>query len=160
MDITPKPSGPVSSRHPKAVVEVLVEKFRDIFTAEGNDPCERGTQASLKLRHENPKVKIEDGEIIVYAYGAHLEFVISEGYYPVGITFKLLSGVKCPDDVELLGHLNFSPAKICPGDHSLFVTDEYRDLGGNNKYKFSIIIQRASDGAIGIIDPNLIHRPN
>jgi hypothetical protein len=160
MITTSNVSEPTSSPLLKAVVDVTVNEFRDIFEASGVGPLERGTPHSMAMRQGHPQVSIDSyGNIAIKPYGATLEFVVSEGYYPIGIAFKLLSGVTNPDDEERLGQLNFSQLRVRPENHSLSVTDEFKDLEGDNRYKFSILIQRGSDGQIGIIDPGIVHQP-
>jgi hypothetical protein len=92
--------------------------------------------------------------------GATLLFTIRQPeYYPVGITFFLKNGEPAVDDRKRLGFVNFARPLIRPDklEHSLQVTALNNDSKHEDWFKFSVIIQRACDGKIGIIDPGIIH---
>jgi hypothetical protein len=78
-------------------------------------------------------------------------------YYPIGVAFKLLEGVPDPDDLHRLGVLNFEQSRTPRDPQRLYITDHFKDKECDDRYKFSVIIQEASTGKIGIIDPDIIH---
>lgn len=143
-----------------AFKDVLADSKRRSLVKDALSDC-RGTKASMTLREAHPLVRIDDKEpnaLRIKSPGATLRFTVSPGaYYPVGVSFLLLAGVAKPDDEERLGLLNFDPSQIRRLGHVLYVTDIFKDEEPYNRYKFSVMVQRASDGAIGIIDPDIIH---
>lgn len=84
-----------------------------------------------------------------------------EEYYPVGITFFLENREPSVRVRKRLGLANFTQLKIRPNRdaHSLSITDSYNEKEKGERYKFSVIIQRARDGKIGIIDPFIVNEP-
>jgi hypothetical protein len=58
-----------------------------------------------------------------------------------------------------LGFLNFPQSETRFDGRGLSITDTYKDASLYVRFKFSIVIQRGSDGKIGIIDPGIIHKP-
>jgi hypothetical protein len=124
----------------------------------------RGTTYKMWMpKTLHPQVSIDPKDpdtLIVKAQGATLLFTITqEEYYPVGITFFLKNGDPTVSDQKRLGILNFAPPMIRPNklEHSLQVTALNNEGKHKDWFKFSVIIQRACDGKIGIIDPGIIH---
>ena len=123
----------------------------------------RGTTATMTMNGTYDHVWIDDTKpntLVIQRPGATVRFTVTpDGYYPVGIAFLLLAGVANPDDEQRLGLLNFDQSKIRRFGHVLYFTDVFLDKNADHRYKFSVIIQRASDGALGIIDPEIVHVP-
>jgi hypothetical protein len=138
-------------------------------------PAMKGTSSGTRPPHnaqctthrmfmpkKHPQVKIDpkDRETLrVKPKGATLLFTITpDEYCPVGITFSM-GGKRKPtvNDQKRLGILNFAQLKIRPDERSLQVTDHFKAIGKDDRYKFSMIIQRVKDGAIGIIDPGIVN---
>jgi hypothetical protein len=155
-----------------AEVSLDVIEFKDVLAA-GGPAAQRGSslrksranchgsRARMTLTNRHPLVRIEPAEpntLKIGSPGATLRFTVSpDAYYPVGISFLLLEGVAKPDDQARLGLLNFDQSQIRRLDHVLYVTDTFNDEIPYDRYKFSVIIQRARDGALGIIDPDIVH---
>jgi hypothetical protein len=118
-----------------------------------------------RVRIEKP-VGADNTALFVKPGGATIRFkIVSAGgqdtYYPLGIAFVRKNEDQANEqDPNRLGRLNFEQSQIRPEDDCIFVTDGFKDDGEPDEYKFSIIIQRKSDGAIGIIDPDIIHEPD
>ena len=58
------------------------------------------------------------------------------------------------------GHVRDLPPKdgsVRPDEGFAMDWETYRDKTSGVRYKFSLFIQRGSDGAIGVIDPGIIH---
>jgi hypothetical protein len=149
--------------------------FHDVLTCKAG-ANRRSTSALVVPANPNhPCVKYyKDRKIHLRIKGATIQFVIkssdpNEDYYPVGVAFKMLKGaepelMKVPRGARAkierrLTDLNFSQSKIGCDKHKLTFTDEFRDKGHDARYEFSVVIQRKCDGAIGIIDPDIIHEP-
>jgi hypothetical protein len=121
------------------------------------------TVAAMRMddRPRHPRVfidKKEPNKLKIRSKGATIRFTIKpDGYYPIGIAFKLIKGEPNPDQLERLGILNFETAQMLRTMHTLTITDSFKDEGHDNQYKFSVVIQRARDCAIGIIDPDIVH---
>jgi hypothetical protein len=148
--------------------------FHDVLTCK-ESANKRNTSALVVPKNpDHPCVKYHtDGKFHVRLKGATIRFEVissdpNEDYYPVGVAFKMLKGAETKLKVSLgnpakidkrLTDLNFSQSKIGCDKHELTFTDEFRDKGHDAQYEFSVVIQRGSDGAIGIIDPDIIHEP-
>ena len=139
-----------------AEIEFEVTNFINILTAEGSLE-NRNSGHRMKLKRPHPKVSIDPNDadmLIVKSPGARLRFEVSpSGIFPIGIAFQLREGVANPTDLERLGFLNFKQMQLHPEGNRLSVTDAFKDDDANDRYKFSMIVQRASDGAIAIVDP-------
>lgn len=164
-----------------AKVNLEVHDFQDVLApdlpiknGERSGTCpplkDRGTPYKMSMPDKHPQVRIDpkdDKTLKITAPGATLLFTITskesitaKEYYPVGITFFMVKGKPTHDDKKRLGFLNFTQLKIRPDERSLFITDSYnKENELHERYKFSVIIQRAHDGKIGIIDPFIINEP-
>jgi hypothetical protein len=158
-----------------ANVTLYVRRFRDVFAKDppvtrkvspGEPPphFDRGTLHRMwmpKQRHPQVYIKSNQPDTLhIKSKGATIRLTVRPArYYPVGIAFKLLKGVPNPNAHARIGFLNFEQSRTPRDPQSLFITDHFKDKGSDDQYKFSVIIQRVSDGAIGIIDPPIIHEP-
>jgi hypothetical protein len=161
-DVT-DPEIDVAAAAADAEINFEVTSFINIFTADGPIAA-RNTGHRMKLKHPHPKVKVDPKDpdtLIVTPRGARLRFTMSPSrFFPIGIAFQLISGVATPTDLARLGFLNFNQLRLRPEGNMLGVTDAFKDHEADDRYKFSIIVQNADDGTIGIIDPSIRHRPN
>ncbi|HVT74406.1 MAG TPA: hypothetical protein VHD61_14825 [Lacunisphaera sp.] len=147
-----------------AEVVVHVTKFNNILIAEG-PPAKRNTENTMEMidGKDHPRVRRHDGKLKIRPGGATIRFHLTpDDYYPIGISFMRMADPSDPDAAEFtpterLGTLNFGQVKICPVEHTLDVTDHFKDEEEDDQYKFSLIIQEAKTGAIGIIDPIIEH---
>ncbi len=144
-----------------AEIQLTVTRFKTVLTSEAA-PCSRDTGFAMKLLRPNPGVSVK-GDVIYVSYpGAVLRFTIDSAagdknnYYPVGITF-LRRGDSKVGEAQRLGFLNFSPPQIDPAKRSLAVAYRAKGDEPGSRYKFSVVVQRGSDGSIGIIDPDIVH---
>lgn len=158
MPVNRKPVQPVD-------ITVLIRKFEQVI-----DTGKPITAFALKLPRKNPRVLVRGDVIYVKGPRTTLRFTIGNSsaektnFYPTGITFLLQSAEKVSrkDDCEIteeerLGLLNFPQRKFRYEGRTLSITDAYRDGKETVRYKFSLLIQRGLDGAIGIIDPIIVH---
>ncbi|HVU16652.1 MAG TPA: hypothetical protein VHD32_06995 [Candidatus Didemnitutus sp.] len=148
-----RPSGPIE-------VQLVVVKFNDVL--QGGAPGEMGCDYVMKLRREDPRVRIDGTDLLVKRPGGLIRFtVVADGtrrerYYPVGITF-MREGARSSSDAQRLGLLNFPQGRTQPDGSSIIIADTYRDPAKRVRFKFSVVIQRGSDGSVGIIDPGIVH---
>lgn len=77
-----------------------------------------------------------------------------ETYTPLGIVFQQRA-VSNSVRSDPLGRNNFSPAYL--NGSSLLVHAHHVGIGPAYHYEFFVLIQRVSDGAIGIIDPGVVN---
>jgi hypothetical protein len=142
-------------------VRITVTKFREVL-ARDKSGRDRSTEYTMRLGRNHPLAEVNGENLFIRPPGATLKFTIrssasdKENYYPVGITF-LREGEKSSSDRQRLGFLNFPRGEIRFDVRSLSTTDTYKDPSRNVRFKFSLVIQRGSDGKIGIIDPRIIH---
>jgi hypothetical protein len=142
-------------------IAILVKAFKEVLGGGKFDAC-RDTTYSMKLLTEDPRVVIRGDNIYIRRPGATIDFIIRspadniERYYPVGISF-FREGEPSADDFLRLGLLNFPQDLTKLKDRVISITDSYRDDAPHIRYKFSVVIQRGSDGQIGIIDPGIVH---
>jgi hypothetical protein len=151
--VAKRPSGPIE-------IVLVVLKFNDVL--ENDTPGEAGSEYQMKLRRPDPRTRIEGTDLIVRRPGGLIRFTVvsaagdRERYYPVGITF-LREGARSASDAQRLGFLNFPQTRTESDGSSLLIADTYRDPAKRIRYKFSVVIQRGSDGTVGIIDPGIVH---
>jgi len=154
----------VSARKIKAVeVTITVTKFRDVL---GKEPARggRNTEYTMELRRADPRAYIKGEDLYVKRPGAPIRFTLASGsgdkasYYCAGITF-VREGDRNESDRQRLGFLNFPQRATRAEGRTLTILDSYRDRT-KVRYKFSVILQRGSDGKIGIIDPGIVHENN
>jgi hypothetical protein len=156
-----KTNNPAARTKNPAEIIITVIKFRDVLASEASRAF-RGTDYEMKMRRKHPRVFIKDDVIYVRSPGAIIRFTINssaedkEKYYPSGITF-VREGQDSTSDEQKLGKKNFLQRKIFLNGPLLTLTDSYKDEARNIRYKFSVVIQRGSDGKIGIIDPGIEH---
>lgn len=157
---TPIAKIPARKRNPIDVV-IAVTKFKDVLASD-TPRGGRGTEYIMKLASKDPRVEIKGNAIYVKPPGAVLRFTIISArgqktrYFPVGITF-VREGDRNSSDEQRLGLLNFPQSDIHMERQRLVITDSYKDKAKCVRYKFSVIVQRGSDGKVGIIDPDIVH---
>ncbi len=156
----------MSSENPSAgdsnpvEVVITVTQFNDVFAGGGPDGA--GTGYAMQLRKPDPRAEIKDDDIYVKRPGAVLRFTIASAetdrnrYYPVGIAF-VREGNDSTSDEHRLGILNFPPLHMRVDGRTLLISDRYHAETRRVRHKFSVLIQRGSDGKIGVIDPGIIH---
>jgi hypothetical protein len=157
-----------------AKVTLKVIEFRDVLAPDplakidkhskkSALPWDRCTPHKMSMPKKHPQVKIDPKKpdtLLIKPKGATILFTITpDDYYPVGITFIMGKGEPTASDQKRLGFLNFDQRQYRANElrHSLQITDCYKDRRHDDRYKFSVIIQRVKDGAIGIIDPDIVH---
>jgi hypothetical protein len=156
---------PASSSYiPVARVTLTVTKFEDV---ERTPAPNRGTGHRMKLEMQNhPRVKqdAEDKPLRVKGGDARLRFTIVSAdpdsppgtiFYPVGIAFRQHGAAGGP--LDPVGRGTFWGRRPAFDGRSLTVHDDFREVGDQRRFKFSLVIQRSTDGAIGIIDPGIEH---
>ena len=141
-----------------AEVTFIVVKFRPVTVAN------QGTQytdATMTLA-PHPLVSVTGIETDATLHPtAPVDFEIKivsadskETYIPLGVVFEQKAprnGVK----TDPRGNINFAPAR--PNGSTLLFHDQFARKGPEYNYEFFVIIQRGSDGAIGVIDPIIVH---
>lgn len=154
--VIPAQAARSGGRNAPAQVTFTVVNFRNVTEAQ---PTTQFTDATMQLA-EHPLVSFKgtpaDGTLVLSG-PVDLEIsVVSENgeetYKPVGIVFeqKAQADRQCTDRH---GRRNFAPAVL--KDASLVVRGHFVDRNPEANWEFSVIIQRGSDGAIGIIDPGI-----
>ena len=148
-------------------VTLTVTKFVDVLTSEAQEGA-RGTLCDLHME-KHPRVaataqaKGKPAALLVYGGGATFCFdlrskIRGESFLPVGIAFRRQphpAPGAAPADP--LARDTFSYASLHLAGRQLKITDHFRQGGPRIRYKFSVIIQRRHDGALGIIDPDIIN---
>jgi hypothetical protein len=158
-----KPTIETESIDPKnpIAVTISVTQFQDVLAGK-ESRTGRGTSYTMKLKARDPRACIEGDTIYVKRPGGPIRFTINgaaadkEHYYPVGISFVREGDGKSSEKARL-GMLTFPQSEIRLDGRSLSITDIYKDHARSVRYKFSLLIQRGSDGRLGIIDPGIEH---
>ena len=138
-------------------VELSVTGFKDVFTDESRQ--NGGTAYTMKLKRKHPRAKIIGDDIYVRRPGATLRFTVEssngdkETYYPVGIAF--VREGDHPSDELRLGMGSFPKLRTRTDGQTLTIVHRCGTETGRVRHKFSVVIQRGSDGRIGIIDPGI-----
>jgi hypothetical protein len=142
-------------------VSISLRRFVDVLTTVAGRTC-RGTEYAMKLKRKDPRAYIRGDIIYVRPPGGVIRFTINsvagdkDLYYPTGITF-LREGEPYGNNMLRLGMLNFPQSRIRADGHTLSIFDSYKDDAPRVRYKFSVMVQRGSDGSIGIVDPGIDH---
>jgi hypothetical protein len=147
-----------SAIDPVDPIEVIlsVTKFNDVLRAG------RVTSFVMRLGRRHPLATIEGATIFVRKPGAPILFKLTTGdgtrerYYPIGITFVRANSKKATDALRL-GFINFPERDTHTDEKEMLISDVYKDVEWPVLYKFSVVVQRGSDGKIGIIDPDIVH---
>lgn len=152
-----------SSALPVAKVALIVGKddFRNVLVAGESTVATMKTvftPGQVTAEEQVDRVWVRDQVLHIRRPGAQLLFKVKsrkkgEILIPLGIAFWRLRGSR-KDRAALV---NFKDATILRKGSCLYATDSFKDTGKPDKYKFSIMIQRLNDGAIGIIDPPIEH---
>ncbi len=115
----------------------------------------------MRLKRPHRRVAIKDDTVCVDAPGATIRLIIASAdgdktkYFPAGITFVREESESLIEKV-LLGWIHLPQRRIVIDGQSLTFTNRFKKGKDEILYKFSVIIQRGSDGAIGIIDPGIL----
>ena len=142
-------------------IKITVIGFADVLAPDRSD-AGRGTSYEMKLEKKNPLVSIRGDVIYVKSPGANIRFVLApsngakEDYFPTGITFVRVVEDQCElSEEQRLGRLNFPQRGTLVEGKSLSIAARFKAKESEILYKFSVVIQRGSDGKIGIIDPGI-----
>lgn len=149
----------MSDDTPTAVLVVTVSTFYRLMDPTVSQRCTDATIALKPGQTSEHGVSIgSDGSILVTKKVDLCFEMAVDGttgdtlYYPIGLAFRQSVGSNDPDGRSAFPHGEFassgSGSKIVT---TLTVRDEFDSSGVN--YRFLIAIQRASDGAFGVIDP-------
>ncbi len=120
----------------------------------------RDTGYTMRLKRPHPRVALKNDILVVKAPGAVIRLTIAAPakekmkYYPAGITFVRENSETLGEALRL-GRPDLLQRKIVIDGQTLTFTDRFKKGAGDVLYKFSVILQRGSDGAIGIIDPGI-----
>jgi len=141
-----------------AEVVLTVIAFRPVLS-----PEVRGlptTDYKMCLKRPHRRVSLKDDTLVVKYPGATLRLTIASTaddktiYFPAGVTF-VREDSKDLTVAERLGQKDILQRRIMIDGQTLTFTDRFKRGKESVRYKFSVIIQRGSDGAIGIIDPGI-----
>ena len=145
------------STEENARVTLCVTKFRSIMQEEGmgfvNATTALAPHAAVTLvsRSGMPTLLVRRAtkiEIEITAADA------SVSYRPLAVYFRpKLNGAKPRIDVD--GKINFAHWVSPKG--TLVIHDKYIHAGPDFNWEFFVIIQRVSDGEIGIVDPEIVN---
>ncbi|MBK8474783.1 MAG: hypothetical protein IPL39_00330 [Opitutaceae bacterium] len=157
--VLPAQAARPEGRKAPAQVTFTVVNFRTVTEAQ---PSTQFTDATMQLA-EHPLVTFKgtpaDGTLVLSGpVDLEIRVVSEDGketYKPVGITFE--QNVKASGKrSDRHGRRNFAAAVL--KESSLVVRGHFLDRNPEANWEFSVIIQRGSDGAIGIIDPGIENR--
>ena len=146
---------PVTPKAKPAEIRITIGEFTDVLGT--GKPI---TDFSLALAKRNPNVSVDGDTIHVKYPKTTVRFTLASSagdkinFYPAGITFVLKSDC-ATTEASRLGLQNFPQNKIRLDGESLSITDNYLHVKNTITYKFSLVVQRGSDGKIGIIDPGI-----
>ena len=141
-----------------AEVVITVTKFQPVLSSELRG--DRDTAYIMRLKRPHRHVSLKDDIIFVEAPGAAIRLTIASAagdknrYYPAGITFVREDGKGLSEEL-LLGRTHLPQRRIVIDGQTLTFTDRFKKGKETVRYKFSVVIQRGRDGAIGIIDPGI-----
>lgn len=79
-----------------------------------------------------------------------------EAYVPLAVTFQQ-NGNIVGEKRDSSGALNFE--RLVSPTGKLLFRNKWLIIGDEGQYEFFVLIQRVSDGQIGIIDPGMVNEP-
>lgn len=139
-------------------VIVTVVRFSDVIGSRATGP--RLTDYKMALRPGENRAQIVGDDIRIRPPGAPIRFIVASAdnrqYRPLGIAFAR-EGAKVLSESDRLGLVVFAERELQPEQRAVVVSDSYAEAPRNVRFKFTLFIQRGSDGAIGLIDPGIIH---
>jgi len=151
-----------------ALVTFTVTDFKGILPDDGNwsifnSSGNRLVKHSIALvKHD--RVKLKGNKFVVGGHGpVTFRFRIEDSkaetvFYPVGITFKLKKTGGDRDVMDPCARRYFSNNTMHIFGSDMYFTYNYKDLEGQTaNYQCYVVIQRDSDGSMGIIDPGIGH---
>ncbi len=140
-------------------IRITVTRFREVLAPSKASPS---TSYTMDLARKDRRAYIKGEDLYIKGVRAGIRFTVAaadkKNYYPIGIAF-VRESTRNESDAERLGFLNFPQSEIRMKGRTLSILDTFKDRTKTIRFKFSVIIQRGSDGAIGIIDPGIIHEP-
>lgn len=156
--VAPAQAARPEARNAPAQVTFTVVNFRTVTEA---NPTTQFTDATMQVA-SHPLVTMSgtpaDGTLVLSgAVDLEIRIVSEDGketYKPVGIVFEQ-NAKASPKRSDRHGRNNFSAAVL--KESSLVVRSHFLDRSPEAHWEFSVIIQRGTDGAIGIIDPGILH---
>ena len=142
-----------------AEIVITVTQFRAVLSAKEAGEV-RDTGYEMKMKRPHSRVSLKDDTLFVKSPGAVIRLTIASPakdktrYYPAGITF-VRDGGNGLTEADRLGRKDFLQRRITIDGLALKFTDRFQKGKEKTLYKISVILQRGSDGAIGIIDPGI-----
>ena len=82
-------------------------------------------------------------------------------YYPFGIGLAY-AGTINPFEVSrksALAHATFPPGSVHIYGTSLYLMDDYDSDSRGDVYEYTLLVQDAASGQVGVIDPGIVHIP-
>jgi len=138
-----------------AKVTLTVTNFRPLFSQAEN----RYVDATVSMApHGSVSLADRNGMPTFTCKGAvDLEIAVAsadgiESCRPMAITFQQIGNVAAADK-DVAGEQNF--ARLASTNGKLLFRNKALKRGEVGRYEFFVLIQRVSDGAIGIIDPDI-----
>jgi hypothetical protein len=153
------PSTRSAIRNPVEVV-ISVTRFREALPTKSRQGG--ATEFVMKLARKDPRAFIKGDVLFISRPNTSVRFTLRgagasrDRYYPLGISFLRENNSEDGDDYRL-GFLTFPQSETRPDGATLTILDTYRESAAGVRFKFSLFIQRGSDGALGIIDPSIEH---
>ncbi|HUR59604.1 MAG TPA: hypothetical protein VM029_17935 [Opitutaceae bacterium] len=157
-------SRPPLGRNEAALITLAVTTFREIATTkEARRYCAVKTKFS---GHSMVKKTGEDGNpTFRFAGRANLRVLVTNGragskerFIPVGIAFKQRRNDRSDlnDSSDPIGQGNFYREEMDLKEGSITIRNRFEDPG---TYEFFVLIQKLSNGALGLIDPGIENDP-
>jgi hypothetical protein len=150
-----------------AVIAFKITAFNPVLVDDCEKPRSRSipggaSQAVMRVVKKNPRVRIDPERqlISVNAPGAILQFVVEPNLYlPIGISFWMLPTDAKVGAEQKAGLVDFEDPQIQRRGRTISINDRFKSGGPYFIYKFSMVIQRLSDGKLGIVDPGIENEP-
>ena len=138
-----------------AQVTFTVKQFRSL-----SSPADHGYIDAITALAPHPAVTlVDEGGLPTFHVKRAVNIEISvdsadgsESYTPLGVYFEQRTdGPGAAKDAD--GKINFAQWRSNNG--TVVINNKFSHQGRDGRYEFFVIVQRASDGEIGIIDPSI-----
>ena len=143
----------MATSHPRVLVAVPTQAEKALLApapSSGNESCEEW----LHLKPGGATICFE-----FHGLGAK-----KKDFIPVGIAFAAMDSIvntpqKVATAARRLVQLNTAQSQIHVEGNCLYLTDHFKEVDGDCRFEFFLVVQDTKLGQLGIIDPPIVHDP-
>jgi hypothetical protein len=120
----------------------------------------RNDRVTLDARVRPPRLLVRKGGPINFRFIIAAAGSARRLYYPFGIALVRAGRARAPGATRgSVVHETFPPGSVHIYGTSLFLTDNYDRPSAGETYEYTLLVQDAKTGDVGVIDPGIVHIP-